>query len=559
MTEGATHKRWWIPLVLVLITAAAHVPAVLVPLCGDDDYVLQNATSESWSRRLNVFDVDAAGTGYFAWYSGVEFQRVFVRLVPSVLISMQAALAGYDAVVFHLVTLALHVINALLIFWLVMRWRGDRLAAGLAAGAFAVYPASVEVVAAMAAQPLAVAACLGLLSTCCWVKFREGAGTWWLAGSLALATCCVYSYEAAAVFPVLVLLGDLVLFRGRASWPARAAMLSVTALFACVQWLVRQQVEHPEMLSDWTFVDAWQTLRVDAINYLARAALLFDPREMLGYWLHDRLGEPAAAGLMIGLVTLALWWARRRPVALLGLVAFAGLLALPLLTRATVSMMNMPTFRQLYLPSLGLAVVVAVVVQGAARRRLAAGVVTALLLVAALQCVLIGLYFPGMEIRRSLARQAEEQLIGVPRDKPIVVVGRVGCGYSLTFAAPGREVTPVIPLGPKRVVPELKVVDRFTLDAISPKGFPALATKARRLGRPSGAHRGTFGSGGFRGWRRPVELSQKGHQELALATVRRVDSGPRITHLRFRFRRPLKEYVFVAARGCRSIERLRLP
>ena len=139
------------------------------------------------------------------------------------------------------------------------------------------------------------------------------------------------------------------------------------------------------------------------------------------------------------------------------------------------------------------------------------------------------------------------------------MVGRVGCGYSLTFAAPGREVTPVIPLGPKRVVPELQVVDRFTLDAISPKGFPAIATRPRRLGRPSGKHRGTYGSGGFRGWRRPVELALRGRQELEHATVSRVDRVRRITHLRFRFRRPLVDYLFVVARGCRNIERIRLP
>jgi protein O-mannosyl-transferase len=122
---------------LVLATAALYVPATGYPFCDFDDtvYVTANAHVQggfTWETvKWASSTYDAANWHPVTWLShSLDFQFF-----------------GLDPVGHHGVNVALHVINVLLLFWVLQQATGFTGRSAMVAGLFALHPINVESVA----------------------------------------------------------------------------------------------------------------------------------------------------------------------------------------------------------------------------------------------------------------------------------------------------------------------------------------------------------------------------------------------------------------------------
>jgi len=547
------------PLLVSLAVVVALLPATRTVFSADDAYVLAHLQSPVWRVRLFPYNVDRPSENVGAWWDGVRYQRRFVRLLPSALMAAEVSMLGQRPQPLHLASLALHLINVLLIYWLARRWLKHDGKAALVAAIFGVHPVALEPVSWFATQPLLVATTCTLLAVEWWIRYRSGAGWPWLAAALVAVFATVTSYESAVAVPLIVAAGDAVLLRSDrnagARWLPRMALVSLLMPYLLLVEWNRAGAAALETSHRPTVRQAWTVARIDLANYLFKALGLVHPNRPHDYWIYNALGESAALAVLAAVLLPVAWWARRRPLALLGLLAFFALLGPPWLVRATVGTLNIPSLRAVYLPLLGLAAVVTAALS-TARFRKAAAIVVPLLIAA---CVVDwqphqGVGFGGTTQGSVLARRL---LAGTDPAMPVVVVGgfgdvpkRRGCLYQVNLDWPGRIELRLVPPARSGAVPHLTRTGERTFTATASDGlFLPLRSEPVPIA-PRAAAAG-YNPGGFRLRREPPPAVLEGRQQLAGATVEvAARDAEAIRSLRFTLDRPLDEYVFLAVEGC---------
>ncbi len=544
------------PLILLGVIAAAMYPATRGAFKIDDAYVLANAASPRLSQRLFVWNVDRPSPCAGAWYDGVTVQRRFVRLLPSALIAGEVAVFGANPQAFHLVSLALHLLNCLLVFALVRRWLHDEWKVLMATAVFGLHPIAAEPVGHLAAQAVLVATTAGLVAVYALVRYRERQGPGWLC-LLGLATATTLtSYEAAIGLPLLLVMGDVLLTRGTSLRTAarlapRILVLAQIPLMLILSGMIRRDVTASEMSYRPALAEVWYVGRTDLENYLLKAVGVLNPRDNEDYWLHNVVGEPVAAAAAVVLILAVIWWGRRRRLAWLGLLTFLILLAPPYLIRATVGIYNFPTHRQLYLPMLGVAILVAAWL-AETRRRVALLVVLPVLVIHAMLAATVGRFNFEWSDSRPGSEAARRALAGMPLGAPIVLVGSYGdCAYTTAFDWPGRTEWKLVPPSRSSALPVVERIDDHTLLAVAESGFAMPVEKTT----PSPPWASPSYGATVRQTAVPVEAVSSGLQRLDGAVVEVASRRASEIHgLRFRLDRPLEDYIFLFAAGCGAME-----
>ena len=128
--------------------------------------------------------------------------------IPLTLLSYQiehALAGGSDPRVTHGVNAALHALNALLVFLLVLALSGRRATAAAVAVLFAVHPLQTEAVAWAAARKDLLSSCFALLSMVLYLRDddRGGRGYWW---SIVAFLCALLAKVTVAPLPALLAL-----------------------------------------------------------------------------------------------------------------------------------------------------------------------------------------------------------------------------------------------------------------------------------------------------------------------------------------------------------------
>jgi hypothetical protein len=227
-------------------------------------------------------------------------------------------------------------------------------------------------------------------------------------------------------------------------------------------------------------------------------------------------------------------------------LAFAATLAPSLLTRAAVSVLNFPSFRQLYLPLAGVAVLLCAWKPAGFRRkgRWVAGLAV-LGLVVLYQAVAPAMVRSGdRAAQREAGARLDGLLAGIDASVPVVQIGQSSCGYSLSFDARGREVWKLVPPTTEGGVPRLRAIDDRTVEVQAPESTP-LAFSTTVPPDPS-PRRGRVVS----------PLFTAGWQRLPLATAHTPrQSNGAVTSFRLTFDRPLTAYVFLHVSGCVELGR----
>ncbi len=339
------------PLLLVATVALAHGNGLRGAFQFDD---------------FNVI-VDAPGVhSLSAWVQGLGGLRPLLKLTYALNWAMDPAPWG-----FHLVNLAVHATAACLAFALLRRlpWAGAEpgdQAEAVAFGAalvWALHPVQTEAVTYLCGRSTSLMACLTLASLLAHLRGREAARPGpWRAASLLLFLLAALVKETALTLPAAVLLLEAVLrpeqgwragLRAAAPHAALAALLALGFLFLPGQraLLDASLALRPPLANLAVQVDAWTYL---ASAWMWPARLNIDPGlQAAGGWTAFRtLGALGFLGLALtGALAL-----RRRPA-----LAFALLWSLLHLlpTNSLLPRLDAVNERQLYLPGLGLAFLLA--------------------------------------------------------------------------------------------------------------------------------------------------------------------------------------------------------
>ncbi|MBI5280279.1 MAG: hypothetical protein HY858_01265, partial [Candidatus Solibacter usitatus] len=346
---------WWLGPALALAALIAYLPALNGPFLFDD-------LSLPMLNSANALKV----SGYLA--RGV-------RALSNLSLLADRALWDLNPFPYHLQNLLLHLASALLLF-LVVRSLAGRLGRGrasataaFAAAVFLLHPLQTEAVSYVASRSEVMQVFFALLAY--WIFLNAGTqaiGWGRAAAILASLGLGVLSKEPAVAMVAVFLLTDYLFNPGcslrgiRANWRLYAPLAAAAAAGGAFIYRIASRegtagagigISPADYLCT-QFQVIWVYLRLFALPYGQNLDHAFPVVKAPG----DALSWLGLAGIV--LLLAAAWAGRKRyPLAALGVAAFLVLLA-P--TSSVIAIADTLVERRVYLPSLGLALVLAEVV-----------------------------------------------------------------------------------------------------------------------------------------------------------------------------------------------------
>jgi tetratricopeptide (TPR) repeat protein len=378
--------RWWHAaaggLVALVAGLIVYGPALNGPFVFDDQY-------------LPFFSPHFAEQPMLLAIRGVRPFLMFTFWVNS-------HMAGTQPYLYHLFNLLFHVVNSLLVFLIARKlisWAGSegRVRDGLAAFAgalFLLHPVQTESVSYVASRSENLSALLLFGAIAVFVLRRRMAVSWPVSlAILILYGAAVSTKEHTVVLPAILLLIDYFWNPGfslvgiRRNWKLYAPLLAGGALAA---WSVAPLLSSPTAGFSvkglpWYdyFYTQWRALWI----YFRLFVLPFGQSADYNYPIVRTPFDPWALAGLAGLLILlasAVYFRKRYPLACFGFLAALVLLA-P--TSSVVPIADAVTERRLYLPMLGLVlVVVELLRQWRARRHVVVGTAVAVLVVLSFLC-----------------------------------------------------------------------------------------------------------------------------------------------------------------------------
>ncbi|MGA2138669.1 MAG: glycosyltransferase family 39 protein, partial [Verrucomicrobiia bacterium] len=183
-------KFWVCAFVLVLITLLTYQPAWRAGFIWDDDDHLTANRAMTAPRGLQMI------------WSSLAVSRYYPLTLTSFWV--QRRLWGLNPMPYHLVNIALHAVNGVLLFSLLRRLRVP--AAWLAAIVWVLHPVNVESVAWITELKNTQSAAFFFLALLCFLRFEAGAGRRWYALALLWGLAAMLSKPSTVVLPLVLLL-----------------------------------------------------------------------------------------------------------------------------------------------------------------------------------------------------------------------------------------------------------------------------------------------------------------------------------------------------------------
>ena len=289
-----------------------------------------------------------------AWWGSMPGIRPLLKLTYAV-----NHATGLGAPGFHVVNIAVHLVNSLLVFGVLRRWPGEyapsaTIIAAFTALMFALHPVQTEAVTYVSGRSTSLAAMFVLASLLTWIMGRERESRWLSDGlSPLLFICALATRETAAVLPLALILWWVTAGN-------RGSALRVTVMhWAVLAVAIAAALALPDYRRFFTAsievrpLAAQLLTQVNALGYLAGQLVRFDrlnadPMLPVISALTPGLLARAvtlAAALGIGLANL-----RRRPAIAFGVLWFFLWLA-P--TNSLLPRLDVANDRQLYLALIG--------------------------------------------------------------------------------------------------------------------------------------------------------------------------------------------------------------
>jgi hypothetical protein len=268
------NKTGVMEVLVCAVTVLAYLGTLSFGFVYDDKPVIvDNVVIHSW-RFLAHYFIPQISAGIAPPSSGT-----FYRPIVLLWLRVNYAIFGLHPAGWHFAMLALHVLAAYLVFVAVGKLTGSRGTAALAAIFFGLHPVHVENVAWLSSVNDLLMTVFLLASFVAYLDFRKGSKKMWMATSVLWFGLALLSKETAAVFPLLIF-AFAVLFA-----PARTP-----------------EDSNLTSLKDWSVskLSAWKDGLI-SVPYFAVLAAYMAARRMV---LHG-LAQPLAP---LGWTTMVLTW-----------------------------------------------------------------------------------------------------------------------------------------------------------------------------------------------------------------------------------------------------------
>ena len=329
----------------------------------DDDSILHNVFIQDWSYFSKYFSEN--------FISGAGIVSNYWRPVLLAVFSLEWHLWSHWAAGYHAVNIAVHVLNGVLLFWLLDGLFKRRWLAWTTALLFVIHPLQTEAVTYVTglADPLFVLWTLtGLLAYIRMLRVRKKRGVWYALVLLCYALALM-TKETAIVFPLLIVLVDLV-ERGGVSRNNVFACFKSTLPFFClaISYVILRAtaLNFQNTFNLYNETNPYtQSLTIRVLTFfkslITYCGLLFWPKN-----LHmersiplARALEPLAvfgATIFFGLLTAAALAVRRYPIITFGIAWF--FIGLAPVSNIAVPINGVLYEHWLYLPIVGVALIV---------------------------------------------------------------------------------------------------------------------------------------------------------------------------------------------------------
>ncbi len=313
-----------------LIVSIALLVAVCLAYCG-----IWRFEFVHYDDNTHIFGNERVNTGLSLSNVGWAFRQFNgAQWIPLTWLSFMAdvSLFGLNPGAMHCVNIALHALNAVLLFLLLHRLTREFWPAAAVAAIYALHPVNVESVAWLSERKNVLSTAFWLLSTLSYVRYAEsGRRAWMLACFLCLALGLMVKAMLVTLPCTLLLLDAWPLGRNRTtSWPRLVLeKLPLFALSALASFLQMKAAANDGLL--WEGSDAptfaYRAMNAGA-NILQYMQLIFIPTEYAPMLPLPR-EIPVAMGLAgwaFSAATLALGWRLRAsaPYVLVGFLWFLG-------------------------------------------------------------------------------------------------------------------------------------------------------------------------------------------------------------------------------------------
>ncbi len=346
---------WAVGAAIGLATLAIYLQTSKFGFIGIDDgpYVLENPMVKA--------GLTAAG---FAW-AFTTFAASYWHPLTWLSLMLDCQLFGVDPGANHLVNLAFHLANSLLLFVVCAKMTRRPWRSLIVAGIFALHPLHVESVAWVTERKDVLSTFFGLLTLLFYIRYTEAATTRRYVAVASFFGLSLLAKPMLVTFPLILLLLDFWPLR-RLEWPPqrpvfrrlvleKLPLLAMAAAFSIVT-IYAQRSEAMVSIEHISIPARFANATVAYARYLEKA---FWPSNLgVFYPFHT----PQAAGVLVAAVVLVgITWAfarlmKHQPYLIVGWLWFLGMLVpvIGILQAGSQSMAD----RFMYLPIVGLSITV---------------------------------------------------------------------------------------------------------------------------------------------------------------------------------------------------------
>jgi tetratricopeptide (TPR) repeat protein len=320
----------------------------------DDQYVYENSTVKA---GLTASGIAWAFTTFFYanWHPLTWLSHM-----------LDCQLFGVDAGAHHIVNVAFHLANTLLLFIAFARMTRQPWRSALVAGIFALHPLHVESVAWIAERKDVLSTFFAMLTLLLYAQYAENTTAWRYISMAVAFALGLMAKPMLVTFPFVLLLLDFWPLR-RLEWPPawptlwpllweKAPLFAMAAVSSVLTFLAQQNYGAVIALARMPFSARIANAAIAYVSYLGKA---FWPAGLaVLYPLQRPQAENALGALAIlaGATAVALLRVNRRPYLLVGWLWYLGMLV-PVIGLVQAGVQSMAD-RYTYLPLVGLSVAI---------------------------------------------------------------------------------------------------------------------------------------------------------------------------------------------------------
>ena len=318
-------------------------------------------------------------------------------------------LFGLNPLGHHLVSVGIHIINALLLFWIVNRLTGTIWASAFVAAVFALHPLQVESVAWAAERKTVLSGLFWLLTMAAYIRYTKQPGLGRYILVLAVFGLCIMTKPIVITLPLVLLLLDYwPLERIRwgqksktaakttsnqksAGWliAEKAPLLAMSAILGVLTVIAQQSGGAVSTLDKVPLDHRIGNAFISYVKYIGK---LVWPSDMAVFYppSHSNLLNATmliCAFIFIVISAISIYTGRRRKYIAVGWLWFAGTLV-PMIGLVQVGDQAMAN-RYMYLPMLGLLIIIALAGKELIAKHPRLKTVAAIMGVISLSCLLV--------------------------------------------------------------------------------------------------------------------------------------------------------------------------